>query len=374
MKVVGIQTIFRDVLLTNYGSFFQHYALRFILARMGCRSYRCESGRFRDELSTCIFVIRKIGMRVLSLFGLCNNPEALGIRQVLLRYCFIRDFRRLIGPIFENQNERTDLFLAGGDSVWCSNECKYYLLDRDGRVPRVSYAASASWDKGLLDTNWIQNIKEVVRTYKCIGVREITGVKAIQSICPRSRVEQVVDPVLLMTRNDILRVCDKKKSIFKEKTLLYYVVNIWQEPDLNLNVLEQVADILGCHLKIIGIQGGEDFIPAKYRVSPSPIQFLAMIRDADYFVTNSFHGIVFSLILCKKFAFIKQSGRRYGDQNCRQRDFLDMFALTCHMVSSHPSTDSLLGALRQNIDEVALNVRIENERRRSLDWLTEAVA
>lgn len=374
-RIIGIQTIYRDVLLTNYGSFFQHYALRRVLRAMGYACYRCETDAVRDELSHFILVLRKIRVRVLSWVGLRNRPNELGVWQMWLRYRFIRDFKRLIAPLFENQcEERTWLYLAGGDSVWCCKGDVYYLLDRDKSVPRISYAASAAWDKGEKDATWVRSIRDVVLTYRHIGVREETGVNTIKAICPCAKVDEVVDPVLLLSRNELLDVCRGKSMRFRKKTLLYYVVNIWSEGDLNLSVMKCVADRLSCDLKIVGIQGAEKYIPPEFVLRPSPCEFMAMVRDSDYFITNSFHGIVFSVMLGKRFAFVKQAGTLHGDQNCRQRNLLKKFRLETRMVGAYPTIDDVMDVLQMPLPKTDLESLMERERKRCLAWLKDAVS
>ena len=178
---------------------------------------------------------------------------------------------------------------------------------------------------------------------------------------------------MLLPSDQLLNVVRSHRQQFKRSTLLYYAVNVWEPNALNLEVIEGVSRSLDVDLRIVGIQGAENYIPKKYALRPSPRQFLAMVRDADYFVTNSFHGVVFSLVLQKRFAFIAQGARRFGDQNCRQRELLNRFSLEDRMLSAHPRAVELEGVLSKSWDVERVTQAIEAERDRCIVWLKEAL-
>jgi len=73
-------------------------------------------------------------------------------------------------------------------------------------------------------------------------------------------------------------------------------------------------------------------VPDKYRIMPSPSEFLAAFRDARYVVTNSFHGTIFSVLFGKPFLSIMQVEAVGTKQNIRQRELLSELGLEDHLV------------------------------------------
>ncbi len=370
---IFVQTICRDVLLTNYGSFFQHYAIRMILKSLGFSVTRSEHGSPRNEIRLLLMPLRYIRTYLLSLIGLRTRPQWSKLAPVLKRWKFVWDYWRKIGRVFEPQGACAYAFVAGGDSVWCRNVPFEYLLDRPRGIRRISYAASSAWDQKSQDDAWKKIMLDVCRSYYAIGVREQIGQAIIKTIAPSANVSVVVDPVVLIGKEGLLNVASRRR-VFKKPTMLYYAVNIWDASSLNLQSIQDCASTLGCALKIVGIQGAEEYIPPAYAFAPSPAGFLAAIRDAKFVLTNSFHGVVFSVLLNKQFAFSKQGGTRYGNQNCRQEEFLKLVKLEGRMVSASPHCRDLMAVLSSNIDYQQVNEIIRAEQSRCINWLKEALA
>lgn len=286
---VGIQTIDRDVLLNNYGSFFQHCALRMVLKRLGYSVFRCESISFKDKVKFAMLPLLLLRVYVFHIAGLRKGKTWRGWWRMLLLMRFVLDYWRLIGRVFESQAE-AGVYLAGGDSVWCSTSRTAFLLDKPHAARRIAFAASSAWEKFSNRIGWTDNVKEAIETYFAIGVREETGAAVIKAIAEPRRIAVVSDPVLLLD-SQVLKGMAAPCYAFKRPVLLCYVVNVCRQEDMNLKALKGCAATLSCDLKIVGIQGSEDYIPSEYVARPSPREFLAMVRDAKCVVTNSFHGM-----------------------------------------------------------------------------------
>lgn len=376
-KIVGIQTVPREVVITNYGSLFQHYALRRVLSRLGYKSFRCEIERVSSErgLITFPFHFIKLCFRALLKrdFSVARNY----FWQWKTRCLFIYDYRSLIGRVFEEQDPKgVSAYIAGSDSVWCCTSDRMFMLDDKRRdIKKISYAASSAWDKFGRDLEWRKCIRGVLDSYTAISVRETVGEKALKSVDESVRVDVVVDPVLLLHPSEWQALCSNVGSkTFKRKTILYYAVNAQSSDDLDVVSINQAACLLGCEMKAIGIQGAQKFIPPKYLLHPSPTLFLSMMRDAEYVVTNSFHGVVFSIIMGKKFAFVQQRSHVYGNQNTRQQELLSQLFLEDRVVYGAPTAESITNVLNKEIDYKRVHALLDSERTRCINWLKEALS
>ena len=294
--------------------------------------------------------------------------------RALARVRFVLDYWRVIGRLFECQPRNAYAYVVGSDSIWMYENARAFLIDRmyDGR--KIAYAVSSAWDNASQCSWWATFMRKVDDTYYAVSAREEVGRKICQPCMPHQRVECVLDPTMLLSKSDYLTLVSEVKY-FSEPVLLCYVVNIWSSTALPLELLESTAHSLGCRLKIIGIQGAEDYVPIKYFIHPSPLDFLRAIRDASYVVTNSFHGLAFSIIFRKQFAFLTQLSRVYGNQNCRQDEVLiKMNLINRRIASNRLEANSLLDVLQTPLNLLALDNRISEARALSLHWLEGALS
>lgn len=369
-KNIGVSTIGIETLIDNYGSFFQHYALRHYLRECGFSPFRrdaCQKLTFKRFLRFYYIFFRKY---VFSFF-FANKRFRLYLYKNKHRRKFKNEYTMLIGPLHERIPKMGIFYrsIVGGDSVWMSRSPCDYLLDCPLEVKRIAYAVSSNWDRSSQDPQWINLIKKVIETFSFVGIRERVGVEIYNTIAKREIAKQVLDPVFLYSREHYLSLA-KENSLLTRPTLLYYVVNIWEEKELNLDLMKSVAEALSCDLKIVGIQGAEQFIPKKNLLDPSPCEFLSLLRDCNYFVTNSFHGLVFAVIFQKQFAFINQTSTRHGNQNCRQHELLKMFSCEERIYQNGLNLSSLL---KQPINfENILNI-LEEKRIDAMRFLREAL-
>lgn len=366
-KNIGIETIYRDVLLTNYGSFWQHFALRMVLKEMGFHPFRCENGRLLDEVRILSLPLRIARIWVLSVLGFRKRPDWNACHAALIRWRFVWDYWSLIGKVFEH-GRRAFAYIAGGDSVWCMTERHYFLLDKPVDARRISYAASSAWDKLSKNAVWSENVKEVVDSFHKIGVRENAGAKIVGS-----HAEVVIDPVLLCSRETFDRLIPSS-TVRSKRFVLYYAVNVFDAAGLNLPTIKHCADELQCSLRIVGIQGAGQYIPDEYKAEPSPRSFLSLVRDAEFLVTNSFHGLVFALLFNKRFVFVQQSGHIHGNQNLRQTELLVRLSMQDWIQPSSPNADKLIECLSRDPDWGRINSELAVERMRCRAWLKDALS
>lgn len=137
-------------------------------------------------------------------------------------------------------------------------------------------------------------MKEKVNKFSHISVREEKLKFIMEEVGINSPL--VLDPTLLLT-NDIWERVFPIRNMFNERYVLYYRLlrNSFNE--------KQVADFaqrLGCKLLIL--EGRPRPTIKKDTISSAnPIEFISLIKYADFIFTSSYHGMVFSLIFHKQF-------------------------------------------------------------------------
>lgn len=379
MKHVAISTIAKEYLLTNYGSFFQHYALRKVLKSLGFHPFRVQSTKERkykilhiveslkNFLRPYYWAMKRLPDRHLYVMRIRKNKE-----QVRL---FETDYKSLIGEIDEPMvfNEST-VGIKGGDQVFWVDEERVWLHDIKDGNPIISYAASGDWEFISNDINTQLFLKNELSRFSAIGVREQLGVDLISKILSDSKsIKHVIDPVLFLSKEDYFEV-QSQKAIFKKPTLFCYLVNIRSMDELQLDKYISLAKKLGCELRMLGIQGADIYIPKEFSVSLSQREFLRAIHDSQYYITNSFHGSVFALIYEKNFLSVSQNNRPGRNQNQRQKELMQKYNVANRWVGNEISFKEMQMQLESKLDWVSISEKINGERTESFEWLTRAIA
>ena len=87
-------------------------------------------------------------------------------------------------------------------------------------------------------------------------------------------------------------------------------------------------------------------------------------KKADYIVTNTFHGNVFSIIFNKQFV-------SFGKNKKKVKYLLEEFGLSHRLIDE---TDSISAVLDTAIDYTRINKTLEEKRNASLQYLEEALS
>ena len=129
-----------------------------------------------------------------------------------------------------------------------------------------------------------------------------------QFIGEENRVQTVVDPTLLNSKEEYGQICAPR--FVKEKYIFLY--NVWSDNDavnaaiylskkMNMPIY---AALMKRDVKVVGrLRAKGIHVETKHT---SPEDFVSLIRYADFIVTDSFHGTAFSLIFEKEFISINE--------------------------------------------------------------------
>lgn len=193
-----------------------------------------------------------------------------------------------------------DAVIVGSDQVWRpgynSKIEDMYLKFAEGlSIKRIAYAASFGVDCWEYTPKQSRECSRLAKKFDAISVREESGVKLCKD-CLGVDATWVLDPTLLLTKEDYLPICEEV-PICNEKYLAVYVLD---ESDEVTATYEKEAETRGLVIKKF------------YADSKSTLtvpEWLAVFRDASYVVTDSFHGTVFSVIFGKDFKCIYNKDR-----------------------------------------------------------------
>lgn len=362
---VGIITIHYG---RNYGSALQAYALSRFLRENGFDAeiinYIPKRYRITPYLSSSK---RNIFLKIV--FIIARAPI------LFLRRKVFSDFIKRNIPLSKsyktdeelyNENFKYDVFITGSDQVWNKNyngdtQDLYYLSFTPEDAVKISCAASFG-ESEITDKKELMKINEALKDFKGISVREDTGLKILYEAGIKDAIH-VLDPTFLYNR-DSWNKHFKSRRLIQEPYVLIYALDGEEEKLINYSIL--IAKMKGYKIALISVankkrnRGNVDY----YFYNKSPEYFIELFSNANYIVTNSFHGVAFSINFEKQ--FIAVSRKLY---NSRLESILNMFDLSHRYVNRNSSLD--LNTALNKIDYSKIHSLIEEERNILINFLID---
>lgn len=286
----------------NYGAVLQTYGLQEYLKRLGhevyvidyCPDFLIRPTRlFRfDTLPNAGFLSR--------LLGIFRECTVIPIRYY--RHFLFKKFRRkrlnLMALDLDNPDNGFDAFVFGSDQIWNIEMTEGYNDVYWGNVKavkgkrNVAYAASAGYVDSLKDSEEILNL---LTNFSSVGVREMSLSKFLNGKFPQLPVTVCLDPVLLAGREVFDSIAEDIK-VHQPYMLLFQLSHNEQLFQDTQRLAEKG------NLEIIEITSYTESLKNKHMLNcVSPEEMIAYVQSAEYVITNSFHGAVFSILYRKDF-------------------------------------------------------------------------
>lgn len=278
---------------------------------------------------------------------------------------------------FGQLNELCDGFIIGSDQVWNYGISKHtrkmmYLDFASDEKKKIAYAASFGHGVDFAPEDERIRISKLMARFDGISVRESDGVRLCEEYYG-IRAVQVLDPVFLLETRYWEELVKKSDKAEKEKYLFTYILD---PTDEKRSAIQHVAGKLG-NLKIVNILDGLPWLFSKNEklmnlpncVRDAQVEdWLCLIRNAEYVITDSCHGASFALIFRKPFMAIVNRRRGYSRFASLSKllKFEDRLVTDISQVFSN---DKLLDP----IDYSVINQILDSERKRSLDWLKSCI-
>lgn len=267
-----------------------------------------------------------------------------------------------------------DAYVVGSDQCWrpCYNAfLPSMFLDfvLDKQVKRIAYAASFGTDKWEFTPQQTAVCAPLAKKFDMVSVREDSGVKLCKEHLGIDAVH-VLDPTMLLTKEDYIQLIEKEKEPKSDGTLFNYIL----DPDARKSVfIQKVAKAKG--LKAFQVlpkcqtetRTKED---VKKRIEdcvfPGVTTWLRAFMDAEMTIVDSFHGMVFSIIFNKPFWVIGNVSRGMS----RFTSLLKMFHLENRLLDENNLDDV---DFFKPIDWAKVNCILENKREFSKTMLLNKI-
>lgn len=360
---IGILTYHRA---HNYGAVLQCYALKQTLASFGHEVFVLDYRQSNIEnmytyhkyLSMRAMIIKCL-LPISSIFPHRIQKRISKIYNSYLRKSLFESFQKNyfnLLPIFgAKMPSNIDVFVIGSDMLW-ADDCmqgnfdQIYLgyFEHSPNATLIGYAISgtpSSFEKlgKVCCFDFLRNFKAISVREKLLGdiMSKYTGIES--TIC--------IDPTLLTTKETWAPLV--KNEWGNKKYIVTYFLRLPAESIIGINnIISAFAKQKNCEVINIDVTS---------KTKPLSIEdFLSIIANAKHVITDSFHGIIFSIIFHRSFQAIMMND--YHD--ARYVDILEYLELQQTL-----SNTNIVPKL-QNINYQKVDEKIANYRQFSMDFLS----
>ena len=343
---IGIVTVYKS---DNYGAFWQAFALKGYLESLGHEVLFIKHNARNLKLK----MARDFGKAMLERKPLTRNLPFLWSRlkafqaaDTAFSECSIKDSAAL------------NLIVLGSDEIWNVQRHQIYnypVFSGEGLVPAIiSYAPSvnqATVQDFMNHPVFLKNIKRLL----AISVRDQLSEKVIKAVTGRNDVVTVLDPTLLV-ESSFYALYKTNFHINSPYILIYsYGDHISAE---RIRTLQTYAARKG--LKTVSVLSYLDW--CDMNCSVSPYEMLSLFENAELVATDTFHGLMFSIVFQKDYYMVS------GGSPKVQSVLNDFFP------SNHHLEGSLDRSCNNPIDYGQVDSVVLARRAASADFLAKALS
>lgn len=263
--------------------------------------------------------------------------------------------------------KKYDCLVCGSDQIWSQDTKLYdrsdaYFIDFPFEGKKISYAASFGDNiDSALRTE--EKIIPLIKEFHNISVRETEGKAFLNRFGIEADV--CVDPTILLSADEWkqMKITPKESGRY----ILYFSVNSRR---YSINIAKKLSKMTG--LKVIELnphpKSWNSGFVKKY--GNGPREFLGYIMNAEYIVTNSFHGTVFSVLFNKPFLATFDEKNNEMIRESRKADLLEAVGLQQCMIKQ---SDVISEKRIEDIDWSVVNQKVHEMRNDSMKFLIHSL-
>lgn len=344
---VGIVTV-QDS--NNFGSFLQAYALQTVLQEMGHEVYFIRS-RSKKYIRNIFYHIKPGKQQILhfpSFF--CTNW--MGWKK----YKRFQKEQKCFDVIDNFKDELVDVVILGSDEIWNVQNSVFqrpiFYGEKMQRVMAyaVSIGNSTYEDMKCIPPKWIKKISPILS-------RDVHTSRFLKMLNIDSPV--VCDPTFLVNKSIFKRKYESALFNGKPYILVYSY-------GLNEQMVSQIKEFAKKNdLRILSACFPFEWCDGVFECTA--LDFCAVLEQAEYVFTSTFHGTIFSILNHKQFVSYPQSRKT--------RELLDSLGMSERLIDVEDCMITNLESkfMNKEIDYIEIDNRIKKMKKDSLDLLKEGL-
>ena len=377
MKKIAILTI-NDY--NNYGNRLQNYATQEVLSSLGFSVETVVNNTKYTEKRND--EVEKV--------GILHNLKGLGIKKIYMKINFgiwkyifknkieqdknkrvqaFKNFTKLNiletdysisdNNIPKDMSNRFNYFVTGSDQVWnpiYRNGSSIDFLTFASPNKRIAY--SPSFGISEIPYEYVEKYKTYLSEMSRLSVREEVGAQIIKKLTGRES-SVLIDPTLMLTKEKWMSISSKASNKPTKQYLLTYFLGVISED--NKRRIIRIAK--KNKLKIVNLVDIKDL--ETYKSSPS--QFIDYINSASVLCTDSFHGVIFSVLMETPFIVFDRKGYELS-MNSRIDTLLSTLKLESRILKNVNTNELVFKADYSHIAPI-----LKAERKKTIDYLKSAL-
>lgn len=371
MRRICIVTYYNS---NNYGSRLQATALSYILNKMGYET--C----FLKDFKARMFTLRHPALVFARLYNRMHKSEREAFFTPIKYEISDKRKRRLEEYTSEHfrvlninndidwcriKKEKT-IFVAGSDIIWqpANGYPSRFFLDFAVFAGLSCFSYASSLGALSLPRRYNNAYRRYLSAYKGIGVRENKTIELLMPIIEQE-ITKVVDPTLLLTKDDWDKFAEHAEhdgDIDKPYIFCYFVMNdkrYW-------NYLEKVVSETDLNVIVLPMHNIDEEQPYKIVKDGTPYEFIDLIRNAEFILTDSFHTCIFSIIYQKEFYLLRRARKA---EDAKYDDLLGRYGLSDRTMAANTKFER-----KKEIDYQRIGEMIEKDRAISITFLKNTLA
>lgn len=259
-----------------------------------------------------------------------------------------------------------DAYVCGSDQIWNPNfqglDPAYYLKFAPNSK-RIAYAPSMGTT--TIDNRQKEIMEQNLQGMTHLSVREKSGAEIIADITGKD-VKNVLDPTLLLPKEWWEDFAGKETR--KKPYVLTFLFDNNKHPR---TIAKEIADKYGYDVISIPDSFADLLFKGNKEISAGPERFVNLFKNASFVCTQSFHGVILSLIYNRQFLVFNRDTK--GPRTSifsRISDLLEMVELESRIMRDGEA----LPANIEKIDFTKANLVLEEKRQESLAYLRNALS
>ena len=239
-----------------------------------------------------------------------------------------------------------DITILGSDQVWNRDITgrfgKTFFLDFVTEQKKIALSSSFGKEHWLEDDAYTFQIRELLSQFNAISVRESTGVKIVNDVMGLDAIN-LVDPTLGYGKFDDLVLNNKHQN----QVFPFLLLNDSNAIDKARYIAEQLHLPLFRHSRLSS------------KIFSGPRSWLTNIKNSEYIITDSFHGLALSIIFRKQFFVFCASEPKFT----RLKSLLELLSLEHRYVESIEDFINRRAELMNPIDYNQVDKRLVEQRK-----------
>lgn len=364
----------------NYGGIMQAYALQKVLKDMGHspitidyqskkRGFIYQKVRLAYRLAKKATGKRQAPINLESKIGYLTKHNQEFINANIVQSKYINESKKLKKHFKKNSY---DAVIVGSDQTWrpkySPNIYDFYLdfISKDKRIKRIAYASSFGVDDWEYSREETKKCAKLAKDFDAISVREQSGVDLCKEYLGVDS-ELVLDPTLLLEKEDYLALIgDRYKADKSEGVFTYFLDKNEDKKKAAEYIANELSSrVYSCQAKhSLGDLNSNKL--GDYKM-PAIQDWLASFANAEFILTDSFHGMVFSIVFGKPFLVIVNKERG----SARFESLLSKIGGLEHLIYDPTKIDAIKIKINtiSTLDDTLLNIL----KMHSIDFIKESL-